>query len=185
MNTIYCIEDCEGKKYIGVTKQELKERLKNHRFHYNHMGKYSYGSTASQNLNMKDCKIYELETCSDEDRQQREKYHIENTDCVNRQNNNQEDIDQYKKDIKAKIDDTDDIKEKYRLRKCIYNKTYYQKKREFRNTTSRMHYEKNKEHIANLSKFRYYAKQGRLDDLYTRYPDIYENYIHLKEKYMN
>ena len=184
MNSIYCIEDCHGKKYIGVTKLELKDRLKNHKFHYNNMGKYSNGSMASQNLNMNDCEIYVLDTCEDDVRKEKEKYYIENTNCVNRQNNNQEDIEQYKKDIKAKIDNTDDIKEKHRLRKLIYNKNYYVKNREKRNTTSRKHYENNKEYIREVNKFRYYAKQDRLDDLMKKYPDIYNNFIHLKEKYM-
>ena len=38
MNTIYCIEDCDGLKYIGVTRLPLTERLKNHRYIHNNQG---------------------------------------------------------------------------------------------------------------------------------------------------
>ena len=74
MVVIYCIEDINDLKYIGSTVQKLNDRLSHHR--YNKV-------CSSRKLNLYNCIIYELETCSDEQRRERERFHINNTDCVN------------------------------------------------------------------------------------------------------
>ena len=77
MLKIYCIEDCDGLKYIGSTIQPLNERLSKHRWCKDCM---------SRELNLDDCKIYTLEECEEEQRKEREQYWIDNTKCVNKYN---------------------------------------------------------------------------------------------------
>lgn len=72
--TIYCIEDINDLKYIGVTKQSLEKRLYYHRYCL---------TCSSKKLNLYNCIIYPLEKCNEEEKFQREKYYIQNTDCVN------------------------------------------------------------------------------------------------------
>ena len=75
---IYCIEDCNGLKYIGSTKRSLNKRLSGHREKRNRC--------MSRELDLDNCKIYVLEECSEENRKVREQYWIDNTECVNYQN---------------------------------------------------------------------------------------------------
>ena len=63
MVKIYCIEDCDGLKYVGSTIQKLNERLYHHR---------SHNQCTSRELNLYDCKIYLLEECDDNFRKVRE-----------------------------------------------------------------------------------------------------------------
>ena len=74
---IYCIEDCNGLKYVGSTKQKLNIRLSNHRCRDDCM---------SRELNLDNCKIYTLEVTDENHRKIREQYWIDNTECVNYQN---------------------------------------------------------------------------------------------------
>ena len=74
---IYCIEDLNGLKYIGSTKNSLNIRLTGHR---------QRKTCSSNKLNLKDCKIYSLEECTEENRKVREQYWIDNTECVNIKN---------------------------------------------------------------------------------------------------
>lgn len=75
---IYCIEDINDNKYIGSTKRQLDTRLTEHRYKQrNQLG------TTSQQLNLYNCIIYVLEECDESERSEREKYYIQNTDCVN------------------------------------------------------------------------------------------------------
>ena len=74
---IYCIEDVNGLKYIGSTKQNLNKRLTHHRCH---------SKCSSRELDLKNCKIYSLEECIEETRRVREQYWIDNTECVNMYN---------------------------------------------------------------------------------------------------
>ena len=78
MVVIYCIEDINDLKYIGSTTQTLGRRLAHHK------NAAKNGKTcSSKQLNLYNCIIYELETCSQEQRKDRERYHINNTECVN------------------------------------------------------------------------------------------------------
>jgi len=81
MVSIYCIEDINNLKYIGSTKQKLKYRLNKHKYNkkINH-------KCSSRNLDLENCRIYQLEECNESNRNEREQYHIDNTDCVNIQN---------------------------------------------------------------------------------------------------
>lgn len=74
MVKIYCIEDCNGLKYVGSTKNSLKERFDHHKSHRN---------CSSKELVLDKSKIYTLEETNEEHRQEREQYWIENTECVN------------------------------------------------------------------------------------------------------
>jgi len=75
---IYCIEDCNGLKYVGSTKRTLKRRLSGHREKINHC--------MSRELDLENCKIYTLEETDEEHRNIREQYWMDNIDCVNYQN---------------------------------------------------------------------------------------------------
>jgi len=78
MVKIYCIEDNNGLKYIGSTKQKyLCRRLAEHKYKKD---------CSCKKLNMDNCKIFLLEECNEDDRLQREQYYINNTRCVNQLN---------------------------------------------------------------------------------------------------
>ena len=71
---IYCIEDINGNKYIGSTGQPLNTRLLGHKWNNN---------CSSNKLNLYNSFIYTIEECDEHDRKEREKYWINNTECVN------------------------------------------------------------------------------------------------------
>jgi len=75
MATIYCIEDINDLKYVGSTKTSLARRLASHK---NNKG------CSSSKLNLYNCIIYPLETCSESDRYEREEYWMDKIDCVNK-----------------------------------------------------------------------------------------------------
>lgn len=74
MFKIYCLEDCDGLKYVGITKRKLSIRLKEHR------NDRKSRNCSSNKLNLDNCKIKLLEECDDKDR---EIYWIKKIDCVN------------------------------------------------------------------------------------------------------
>jgi len=74
---IYLITDCHNKNYVGVTKLTLKRRLQLHKRDEKKKNCSSY------KLNLDDCKIELLEECTEEDSKERERYWINNIDCVN------------------------------------------------------------------------------------------------------
>ena len=77
MMKIYCIEDINGKKYVGQTTQYyLCNRLSGHR----QVKKNRYGEISSCELDLDNCKIYILE---ESDEKGREQYWINKIDCVN------------------------------------------------------------------------------------------------------
>jgi len=76
---IYCLEDINDLKYVGSTKQTLNTRFNEHKRH-----KKNGRNISSLKLNLEYCIIYVLEECNECDRKEREKYWINNTDCVNK-----------------------------------------------------------------------------------------------------
>lgn len=82
---IYLIEDKQGIKYIGSTKETLDRRLCRHRSKKNTNDKYK---CSSRYLNLEDCTITLLEdNVEKENRNEREQYYINNTTCVNTKKN--------------------------------------------------------------------------------------------------
>tara|TARA_Y100001973_G_scaffold101764_1_gene165472 strand:- start:38 stop:418 length:381 start_codon:yes stop_codon:yes gene_type:complete len=79
MVSIYCIEDINNLNYIGSTNQELNKRLNRHRYDKRH----NFKPCSSIRLNLDRCKIYELEKCQESNRKERERYWINNMECVN------------------------------------------------------------------------------------------------------
>ena len=77
MISIYCIEDCDGRKYVGSTKNKLNHRLNQHKCD-------KTNNVSSSKLNLHNCIIYSLETCNESNRKEREKYWINKIDCVNK-----------------------------------------------------------------------------------------------------
>ena len=76
MIKIYCIEDINGKKYVGQTTQYyLCNRLSGHR-----QAKKNRCAISSCELDLDNCKIYILE---ESDEKGREQYWINKIDCVN------------------------------------------------------------------------------------------------------
>jgi hypothetical protein len=114
MNTIYCIEDINDLKYVGRTKQKLYDRFSSHKY-----DKKIGGNCSSNKLNLEYCIIYPLETnVSEKDKKVRERYWINEIDCVNKMKldfNRKENYKKYYERNKEKIS-----KQK---------KEYYQKKK--------------------------------------------------------
>ena len=115
---IYCIEDCNQLKYVGSTIYPLNKRLLQHK---------SQRSCSSKKLDLDNCKIYQLETCDISHRKEREKYWINNIDCVNERKLNF-DSKEYNKKYGKKYG------KKYRKKygKKYRDKEYQKKYREYR-----------------------------------------------------
>lgn len=75
MYKIYCIEDINGLKYVGITKQKLHVRLTRHRY-----SKKTCRNQSSSKLDLDNCEVILLEETNDK---KREKYWINKIDCVN------------------------------------------------------------------------------------------------------
>ena len=80
MVSIYLIEDINDLKYVGSTTMKLNTRLSCHRSHK----KTARRCCSSSKLNLHNCIIIELERCNKEDRKERERYYINEIDCVNK-----------------------------------------------------------------------------------------------------
>jgi len=80
MINIYCIEDINGLKYVGSTKESLRRRLSRHTWRKYNEKKYN---CSSDKLDLNNSNIYLLEECEEDKRNEREQYHIRNVDCVN------------------------------------------------------------------------------------------------------
>jgi len=127
MVKIYFIVDINGLVYVGSTSQELKERFASHKS----IKKYNTDNTCSSILDLDNAYIECIEECTEDNRREREKYWINNIDCVN--------------------------KIKYDFDSKKYKKEYYEKNREKRNQQNKEYYEKNKEKIKQQKK-EYYEK---------------------------
>tara|TARA_R110002072_G_scaffold293778_1_gene463345 strand:+ start:168 stop:659 length:492 start_codon:yes stop_codon:yes gene_type:complete len=104
MVSIYLIEDINDFKYVGSTIQKLDKRLDGHRSHKRTESVYC----SSSKLNLDNCIIIELEKCNEEQRKERERYYINNIDCVNQKKLNGVDKDkkkEYNKEYKLKNKD--------------------------------------------------------------------------------
>jgi|DEB0MinimDraft_10_1074344.scaffolds.fasta_scaffold03677_7 hypothetical protein len=103
MYTIYCIEDINGLKYVGRTKQKLNIRLNDHR-----SNKRMKKHISSSKLDLDNCKIYSLETCNESQKKERERYWINKIDCVNEHKlngKNKEKVKKYYQENKDKINE--------------------------------------------------------------------------------
>ena len=79
MVKIYCIEDINDLRYIGSTSQKyLSRRMSGHK-RDKKIGHYC----SSSKLNLDNSIIYQLEECSEDLRQEREKYWINKLGIVN------------------------------------------------------------------------------------------------------
>lgn len=78
MVSIYCIEDINGLKYVGRTKQSIGQRMRQHR-----LDKLLNRNTSSGKLNLDNCVVRILENCDSKNQREREKYWIHKIDCVN------------------------------------------------------------------------------------------------------
>ena len=112
---IYLIQDCDGLKYVGSTTQTLNRRLSKHRSDKN-IGRYY----SSCKLNLDKCEIYSLEVCNELDRNERERFWINEFDTVN-------DLKLNGQDMKKKEYWTKNNKEKIKG----YDKEYRKKNKEY------------------------------------------------------
>jgi len=115
MVTIYCIEDINDLKYVGSTKLKLSTRLSCHR-----SSKRLNKTCSSRELNLDNCIIYSLEECIEENRKEREKYHINDIDCVNVFKLNYDEKEYQKKN---RIELNRKQRKKYALDKLLLNPT--------------------------------------------------------------
>ena len=79
MISIYCIEDINDLRYVGKTKQKLKDRFNNHLCEK----KLNRTNTSSNKLNLENSIIYEIEKCEEKDSKEREAYWIKELNAVN------------------------------------------------------------------------------------------------------
>jgi hypothetical protein len=140
MIKIYCIEDINDLKYIGSTKQTLNERF------YQHKKETKYCS--SRKLNLYNSIIYELEECSEEDRDEREQYYIDNIDCVNKNNtiHNRKECTKkwYQKNRDSEIKKSIEYNEKNKDKIKEYLKEYRKKNKDKINQYQKEYRKKNK-----------------------------------------
>ena len=103
------------KVYFGSTKNSIKKRLQEHESHYRRYqkGKIYYQSSIDI-LKEDDYEIYQLEVCDDAKLKIRERYYIDNYDCVN-----------IKTPGKTAKEWREDNKEK--IKNYDYGKKYYEK----------------------------------------------------------
>jgi len=140
---IYCIEDCNGLKYVGSTTQTLKSRL------ISHKGGKKFGkNTSSKKLDLDNCKIYQLEECDISHRYEREKYWINNTHCVNERKMN---FNQKEYERKWYLENRQKQKQK--------QKQYYLKNNEKRLEQMKQYQQKNREKIKEQKKEYYINKK--------------------------
>jgi len=118
MVCIYCIEDINDLKYVGSTKQPLNSRLSQHQCDLRRATK------SSSKLNLYNCIIYELESCPENERKERERYWINKIDCVNEKKLNGTDIERKRKRMKEYCK-RPEVREQMRKNNLNY---YYRKK---------------------------------------------------------
>jgi len=136
---IYCIEDINDLKYIGSTTQYLHQRLTNHRFK-----KRCDNPITSKKLNLYNCIIYELETCDECDRDERERYWIQNTECVNKNKPGGQSEEERREKKKIYADKNKEKKRLYDIQYRLKNKERLKRQKdEYRNKSENKEYQKN------------------------------------------
>ena len=75
MFKVYCLEDINGLKYVGITKRTLSIRLTEHK------RDRKWKNCSSKKLNLDNCVITLLEECDDKNR---EIHWIQKINCVNK-----------------------------------------------------------------------------------------------------
>ena len=70
---IYCITDCNGLKYVGSTRQDIRHRLANHCCEK----KKGKKKCEAHNLDLDNCEIEVLEECEPKDSKVRLQYWID------------------------------------------------------------------------------------------------------------
>jgi hypothetical protein len=169
MVSIYCIEDCDGLKYVGSTKYTLNERLFYHKLDTN--------NCSSKQLNLDNCIITELEKCNEENRKERERYWITNIVCINKYKlnfdekqwrkeyyqKNKEKLNQKRKEYYE--NNTDKIKE--------YEKQWREKNKDKLKENQKQYNKKNKDKLKEKRQNKYIEKivKNCLDDLITKLED--------------
>ena len=133
MVSIYLIEDINDLKYVGSTTQKLNVRLSSHKSDK----KTGRNYCSSSKLNLYNCIITQLEQCNLEHRKEREKYWINEIDCVNQ--------------FKLNSRDKEKVTE--------HKKEYYQKNKEKLKEKKKEYYHKNKEKINEYRRERYRRKR--------------------------
>ncbi len=127
MVSIYLIEDINDLRDVGSTKQKIDDRLSRHRAD-KRIGKYC----SSSKLNLDNCMIIELESCDLEQRKERERYYINNIDCVNQNklNFDKDKQKQYHKEYREKNKDYHkEYREKNKDKKKEYDKDWNENKK--------------------------------------------------------
>jgi len=166
---IYCIEDINDLKYIGSTTQSLIQRLNNHR-----IKKRNDNPITSKKLNLYNCIIYELENCEECNRDEREKYWIENTECVNKNKPGGQSEEELREKSKIRRDKKKEQKREYDKQYRLKNKERLKKeKEEYRNKPEnklrqqeymKEYVKKNKEKKREQDRLRYLNKKKILSN---------------------
>ena len=83
MYIVYCIEDINDIKYVGITKKKINQRFNNHI--YDKYDTKKKGICSSVILHLEHSIIYPLEiNISSKDKKERERYWIDKIDCINK-----------------------------------------------------------------------------------------------------
>tara|TARA_R110002096_G_scaffold358101_2_gene551287 strand:+ start:516 stop:965 length:450 start_codon:yes stop_codon:yes gene_type:complete len=149
MKIIYCIEDINDLKYVGSTKQTIRQRFGQH--------KKEQSRCSSKKLNLYNCIIYELERVDDDSLAfERECYWMEKLDSVNhvRGVSKTEDYKEYQKEYQ------NEYYEKNKEKKKQYQKEYDKNNKRDRKEYQNEYYEKNKEKRKEYRK-EYYLKNNK------------------------
>jgi len=134
------VDNTNGNIYIGLTIQTLKERL---RGHVRHLDCVSRDIIKNEN--------YKIELIEETTDKSRERYWIENTECINRSIPGRTDK-EYREDTKEKRKQyLKDNKDYIKLQRADYSI----KNKEELNKKSKNHYDKNREEISKRNKEKY------------------------------